>query len=67
MDGQDRLQKTFRCKNFKKALELCARVGDIAEAEGHHPDMHLTVGCIGILWLEGAYALDWKKLDALCL
>lgn len=25
-----------------QALELCDRIGEVAEAEGHHPDLHLT-------------------------
>lgn len=26
-----------------QALELCRRFGTIAEEEGHHPDLHITV------------------------
>jgi Pterin 4 alpha carbinolamine dehydratase len=29
-------------RNFKAGLELLRRIGDVAEAEGHHPDLHLT-------------------------
>jgi pterin-4a-carbinolamine dehydratase len=28
-----------------QALELFGRIGDVAEAEGHHPDLHLVVSC----------------------
>ncbi|KAK9903459.1 hypothetical protein WJX75_006181 [Coccomyxa subellipsoidea] len=38
-----KIQRTFRTKNFVKALELCNRFGEVAEAEGHHPDLHITV------------------------
>ena len=27
-----------------QALELCQRFGEVAEQEGHHPDLHLQVG-----------------------
>ncbi|EIE23022.1 transcriptional coactivator/pterin dehydratase, partial [Coccomyxa subellipsoidea C-169] len=36
------IRRTFRTKNFVKALELCNRFGEVAEAEGHHPDLHIT-------------------------
>lgn len=36
-----RLRRVMRTKNFTKALELFQRVGQVAEAEGHHPDLHL--------------------------
>eukprot|EP00879_Flechtneria_rotunda_P000656 GHRR01000770.1.p1 GENE.GHRR01000770.1~~GHRR01000770.1.p1 ORF type:complete len:127 (+),score=22.82 GHRR01000770.1:182-562(+) len=39
-----RLKKVMRTKNFVKALELFQRIGEVAEAEGHHPDLHLEVG-----------------------
>jgi 4a-hydroxytetrahydrobiopterin dehydratase len=37
-----RIKRHLRTKNFMKALELCSRVAEVAEAEGHHPDLHLT-------------------------
>jgi 4a-hydroxytetrahydrobiopterin dehydratase len=40
-DGQ-RIRREWRVKNFIAALDFFRRVGDIAEAEGHHPDLHLT-------------------------
>lgn len=45
------LEKEYRFKNFKDALAFVNRVGDIAEAEGHHPDILLTWGKVKIfLW-----------------
>ena len=38
-----RLRRRLVAKNFAAGLKLCERVGELAEAEGHHPDMHLTV------------------------
>jgi 4a-hydroxytetrahydrobiopterin dehydratase len=36
------ISKEYKFKNFKEALEFINKVGEIAESEGHHPDMHLT-------------------------
>lgn len=38
------LQKTFSFPDFRQALEFVNRVGEIAEAEGHHPDVLLAWG-----------------------
>ena len=31
-----------QAKNFVKMMECVNRIADLAEAEGHHPDLHLT-------------------------
>jgi 4a-hydroxytetrahydrobiopterin dehydratase len=36
------ISKRWNKKNFVKALAFCQRIGDLAEAEQHHPDLHLT-------------------------
>lgn len=36
------LRKTITCKNFLDAVHLIQRIAPIAEAEDHHPDLHLT-------------------------
>lgn len=36
-----KIQKVFECKNFKEALRFINNVGDIAEDQGHHPDIEL--------------------------
>ncbi|MEK7585833.1 MAG: 4a-hydroxytetrahydrobiopterin dehydratase [Patescibacteria group bacterium] len=36
------ISKKFEFKNFTEALSFVNKVGSIAEAEGHHPDIHLT-------------------------
>jgi len=38
------LEKEYRFRNFRDALAFTNRVGDLAEAEGHHPDIHLAWG-----------------------
>ncbi len=36
------ISQKFVFPDFKKALEFVNKVGEIAEEEGHHPDIHLT-------------------------
>lgn len=40
-DGK-RIRREWTVKKFTDALDFFKRVGDIAEAEGHHPDLHLV-------------------------
>lgn len=39
-----RIRRTFRFRNFAQAMEFARKVGEIAEQEGHHPDMTLGWG-----------------------
>ena len=41
-DGATKIQRTFRFDDFASAMAFAQKVGDLAEAEGHHPD--ITVG-----------------------
>jgi 4a-hydroxytetrahydrobiopterin dehydratase len=36
------IHKSWTRKNFKEAMAFLNRVAEIAEAEQHHPDLHLT-------------------------
>jgi 4a-hydroxytetrahydrobiopterin dehydratase len=40
-DGQ-RIRREWRVQDFTTALDFFNRVGQVAEGEGHHPDLHLT-------------------------
>ena len=45
------LEKTYEFKNFKEALDFTNRVGEIAEKEGHHPDIYLSWGKVQLkIW-----------------
>jgi len=44
-DDATLLSKNYVCANFATALAFVERVGALAEAEGHHPDLHLTNYC----------------------
>lgn len=53
-----RLKRTFKFKDFKQALEFTNRVGNIAEQEGHHPNICLTYGSVTIeIWTHSVNAL----------
>lgn len=41
---ETKLERLYRFKNFKDALAFVNQVGDIAEEEGHHPDIELSWG-----------------------
>ena len=43
-DEQEMIFKKFNFNNFNKALEFPNLVGNIAESEGHHPDISLGWG-----------------------
>jgi len=40
-NGILKLQKDFIFKNFKEAIAFTNKVADIAEAEGHHPNIRI--------------------------
>ena len=45
------LTKTYTFPDFLKALDFVNRAGAIAEQEGHHPDLYLSWGKVGVkIW-----------------
>jgi 4a-hydroxytetrahydrobiopterin dehydratase len=47
VDGHH-LERTFAFPDFKSALDFVNRAGAIAEEEGHHPDLYLAWGKVGV-------------------
>jgi 4a-hydroxytetrahydrobiopterin dehydratase len=41
-DDGHRIQRSWRVKDFLTALDFFQRIAQIAEAEDHHPDLHLV-------------------------
>lgn len=41
-NGVFNISKGYALKNFAEAMAFINKVGDVAEAEGHHPDMHIS-------------------------
>lgn len=49
--GGHHLEKTYTFPNFRDALAFTNRVGELAEREGHHPDIYLAWGKVTVtLW-----------------
>jgi len=42
------IMKTFKFANFREALKFVNRVGELAEEQGHHPDIFLAWGRVEI-------------------
>jgi len=57
-DDSHRIERTFRFKDFAEAFAFVQRVADLAEAEGHHPDV-----CFG--WGYATVSLQTKKIKGL--
>jgi 4a-hydroxytetrahydrobiopterin dehydratase len=44
VDGYGKITRRMKTADFAQSLALAVRVGMIAEAEGHHPDLHVHWG-----------------------
>ena len=44
------LERTFRFRDFAEALAFVNRVGELAEAENHHPDIALHWNTVTLRW-----------------
>ena len=67
------LKKLYQFKDFREALEFTKRVGELAEDEGHHPDIYLGYGRVELqVWthkIDGLTESDFifaAKADAVC-
>jgi 4a-hydroxytetrahydrobiopterin dehydratase len=45
-DGK--LEREFKFKNFRQALAMTNEIGQLAEQQGHHPDIFLAWGTVKI-------------------
>ncbi len=66
------LERELRFANFREALAFTNRVGEIAEAEHHHPDLELAWGRVAVrIWthaIDGLTESDFvlaAKIDRL--
>lgn len=67
-----RIEKEFKFKDFREALDFTNAVGVLAEEEGHHPDICLSWGKVRIVLtthkIHGLSGNDFilaAKIDAL--
>jgi 4a-hydroxytetrahydrobiopterin dehydratase len=58
VDEARRIERTFRLRNFREALRLVQMIGELAEAEGHHPE-------ISFGWGYATVSLRTKKINGL--
>ncbi len=49
-DGEKRLEHVYKFKDFATALAFTNKVGEIAEAQGHHPAILTEWGSVGVAW-----------------
>jgi 4a-hydroxytetrahydrobiopterin dehydratase len=60
---EQRLEKTYKFKNFREALDFTVRVGELAESTGHHPDIFLAWGLVKLtVWthkIQGLSEMDF--------
>jgi len=56
--NQHHLQKKYRFANFREAQNFVTRVGDLAEEQGHHPDI-----CFG--WGNAEIKIWTHKINGL--
>jgi 4a-hydroxytetrahydrobiopterin dehydratase len=53
------LEKEYRFKDFREALDFVNRLGEVAEQEGHHPDIFLAWGKVKVtLWTHAVGGLS---------
>ena len=49
--GEHHLEKEYKFKDFREALEFTNRVGEMAERQNHHPDIYLAWGKVKVsIW-----------------
>ena len=49
--AERQLEKEYRFKDFRVALDFTNKVGELAEAQGHHPDIYLAWGKVKLtIW-----------------
>ena len=71
-DGIPRLERVLRFANFTEALAFTNRVGEDADAEGHHPALLTEWGRVTVTWwthkIHGLHRNDFvmaAKTDSL--
>jgi 4a-hydroxytetrahydrobiopterin dehydratase len=49
--GEHHLEREYKFANFREALAFTNKVGELAEAQNHHPDFYLAWGKVKLtLW-----------------
>jgi len=49
--NEHHLEREYKFKNFREALDFTNKVGELAESQGHHPDIYLAWGQVKLtIW-----------------
>ncbi len=61
---QGHLERRYRFPDFAQALRFANEVAALAEAEGHHPDLHISWGeCAVETWSHDAGGLTGRDFS----
>jgi 4a-hydroxytetrahydrobiopterin dehydratase len=53
LNSDGHLERVYRLQNFVQAMSLANKVAEIAEDEGHHPDLYIGWGkCKVEIWMH---------------
>jgi 4a-hydroxytetrahydrobiopterin dehydratase len=56
---EPRLQREYRFEDFPKAIKFVTQVADLAEKQGHHPDIHIHYDRVKlVLWTHAIGGLS---------
>ena len=59
IDAEGHLRKDYKLKDFVAAVDLVNAITPVAEAEGHHPDLQVCWGKVGVeLWTHAINGLS---------
>jgi 4a-hydroxytetrahydrobiopterin dehydratase len=72
INSSGHLEKSYTFRNFREGFDFVKRVGEMAEEQGHHPDIYLAWGKVVLeIWthkIDGLVENDFifaAKADAL--
>ena len=58
-ESNHHLTKSYKFPDFMSALAFTNRVGELAEDQGHHPDIHLSWGSVRLeIWTHSIDGLS---------
>ena len=67
-EGQVMLERTFQFKTFGSAMQFAVWVGEVADAQDHHPEIVVSWGRCVVRWwshdVEGISARDISLAEA---
>ena len=59
LDDGKKLIRTLKFDDFRDALDMVNRIGNLADEQNHHPDIHLSYGKVAVeLWTHKVNGLS---------